>query len=135
MANLKLSDLCASDMANAAGLLRSGGFIDIYDGAQPANANTAIVSQVLLVTLTFGTPGFGAAAYGVSVADPIASGVAIANGTASWYRTYKIDHTTAVTDGSVGTTGSGSNLELNTTTIGVGNVVACVSWTFTVPEA
>ena len=40
----------------------NGGYLRVYDGAQPANTATAVTTQVKLAELRFGTPAFGAAA-------------------------------------------------------------------------
>ena len=121
--------------------LPDSGFIEIYSGAQPLDANTAIVAQVLLVTLTlaataFVTPPVASGAAGSRVvtatANSITSGTAVATGTAAWFRCYKSDGTTVLFDGSVGT--AGCDLNLNTTAIVSGGTVACTSLTITQNE-
>jgi len=99
----------------------SGSIIRLYDGSQPANANTAIVSQTLLVSLTI-AGGFGTDSNGTITLGAVTSGIAAASGTASFFRIVKSDGTTVVMDGSVGT--SGSDLNLNTTTIASSQTVA-----------
>jgi hypothetical protein len=104
----------------------NNGFLDIYDGAQPTDADTAIGSQVLLASLTFGATAFGSASAGLATANPITADLsADATGTAAWFRCFKSDHTTAVLDGSVGT--SGCNLNLNSTAIVSGANVSVTS--------
>jgi hypothetical protein len=111
-------------------VLLNAGFIDIYDGTQPVTADTAITTQVKLAHLTFGNPAFGASVAGVATANAIAQDVsADATGTASWFRAYKTDGTTAVYDGSVGT--SGCNLNLNSVAISAGAAVSVTSFTMT----
>jgi hypothetical protein len=57
---------------------------------------------------------------------------AAATGTAAWFRAYKSDGVTGVLDGSVGT--SGSDLNLNTTSIVSGATVAVTSFTVSQSE-
>ena len=102
-ANPKRSNVAANAACDAMAALLNGGTITIWDGAQPANADTAPTTQVKLVTLTFANPAFGAAAAGVATAAAIVSGVASVTSTAAWFRCYKSDATTVVYDGTVGT--------------------------------
>lgn len=128
--NPSLANVTASASADGAMALANNGFFDIYDGTQPANANTAITTQVRLASCTFGATAFGAAVNGVATANAIGSDTdADASGTATWFRWYKSDHTTAILDGSVGT--SGADLNLTTTTIGIHGTVAITSFTYT----
>jgi hypothetical protein len=125
----KLADTAVNAEANAVVDLLDGGKIQIYDGAQPANADTAVSTQTLLAELTFGTPAFGAAAAGVATANAITpDSSADATGTATWFRALKSD-TTKMFDGSVGT--SGCNLNLNSTAIQLGAAVSISAFTFT----
>ena len=133
MSNIaNLSDTAANAEANALAPLLNGGFIELYTGVQPANANTPLSGNTLLATLTFGNPAFGAAAAGVITANAIASGTAAATGTATFGRLYKSDGTTVVMDVTVGTSGAGINL--NTTSIVTGGLVSVTSFTHTVTE-
>ena len=102
----------------------------IYDGTRPANPNTAITSQTLLVTLTCNASAFAAAASGgVLTANAITNGTAAATGTASWFRLVKSDGTTPIMDGDVST--SGADLNLNNTSIATGQTVSVTSFTVT----
>jgi hypothetical protein len=124
----KLSNAAASAECNALAALLDGGFLDIYDGVQPATADTSITTQNLLASLQFATPAFGAAVNGVAISDVITPDAsADASGTASWYRCFSSDHTTVVQDGSIGT--SGANLNLNSVAISIGAEVALDSFT------
>lgn len=105
------------------------GKLRIYDGSQPATADTAIGAQVKLAELTFSDPAFGAASNGVATANAItADSSADATGTAAWFRVVDSNGTT-VFDGTVGT--SGADLNLNTTSIVAGAEVAVSSLTYT----
>lgn len=100
--------------------------IRIYDGTQPANANTAISTQTLLVSLTI-SGAFGTDSNGTLTFSTINSGTAVASGTAGFFRIVKSDGTTVVMDGSIGT--SSADLVLNTTTIATNDTVAISSGT------
>jgi hypothetical protein len=130
--NTQLADATANAACNAITALANGGTLKIYDGTQPANANTAVSTQVLLVTLTFSATAFGAAAAGVATANAITSGTAVATSTATWFRVFSSGGA-VVWDGTVGT--SGANLNLPTTAITSGGSVSISSLTFTELEA
>lgn len=100
--------------------------IRIYDGSQPANANTAISTQTLLVSLTV-SGALGTDTNGTITFSTIGNGTAVATGTAGFFRIVKSDGTTVVMDGSVGT--SSADLVLNTTTIATNDTVAISSGT------
>jgi hypothetical protein len=99
----------------------TGALINIYAGSQPANANTAIVGQTLLVTLTV-TGSFGTDSNGTITLSTVTNGTAVATGTASFFRITQSDNTTVVMDGSVAT--SDADLVLNNTSIATGQVVS-----------
>ena len=128
--NPKRTDAAANAAADAMAVLLDGGYLRIYDGAQPADASTAITTQVLLAELRFGTPAFGAAVAGVATANAITGdSAADATGTAAWFRALKSDGTTVVTDGTVGT---GTNdLVINSTSIAAGVTVSVSAFTIT----
>lgn len=92
----------------------SGCLINIYQGTQPANANTAISGQTLLVSLPI-SGSFGTDANGTITLSTVTSASAVATGTASFFRIFKSNGTTVVMDGSVGT--SNADMILNTTAI------------------
>jgi len=127
-----LSDAAANAEATALGLLCNSGTINLYSGAQPANANTALSGNTLLATLTFASSAFNAPNAGVITADLIASAVAVATGTATFARLLKSDGTTVIMDVTVGTTNAG--LTLNTTAIVQGATVSISAFTHTVQE-
>lgn len=132
--NTQLAYATCNAQANALGTLLNSGYIRIYSGTQPANANTAISNQVLLAELRFNATAFQAANNGVITANAITSeDAALATGTATWCRLLKSDGTTVVMDGSVGT--SAANLVLVTASITIGDPVVVTSFTHTVPRA
>lgn len=104
----------------------SGAIIHIYSGTQPANANTAISTQTLLVALTV-TGTFGTDSNGTITMSSVANGTAVATGTASFFRITKSDNSTVVMDGSVGT--SSADMILDNTSINATQVVSISSGT------
>jgi hypothetical protein len=109
----------------------NAGFLDIYDGVQPATPDTAVTSQNKLAHLPLGATAFGASASGTKTANAITNGTGLANSTATWFRAYKADDVTAVIDGSVGT--SNADLVLNDTAITTGGTVAVTAWSVSMP--
>jgi hypothetical protein len=110
----------AVNAGTGAGLLR------IYSGTRPSTGGTA---TTLLAELTFSDPAFGNAAAGVITASAItADASANATGTATWFRI--VDSSgTFVMDGDVGV--SGSDLNLNSTSISTGQNVSVTSFVIT----
>ena len=104
----------------------SGCKINLYSGTQPANANTAISTQTLLVQLTI-SGGFGTDSNGTLTFGTVTNGTAVASGTASFFRIVKSDGTTVIMDGSVGT--SGADMNLDNTSIATGQTVTITSGT------
>ena len=120
--NLKYSNGTRSAQQN--GLITyagSGAKINIYAGSQPANANTAISGQTLLVTLTV-SGSFGTDSNGTITLSTVTNGTAVATGTAAFFRITQSNGTTVVMDGSVAT--SDADLVLNNTSIATGQVVS-----------
>ena len=131
----KFADATAIAAVTAVATLLVSGYLEIYNGTQPVNANTAIGAQVLLSGgMRFSSTAFASitasAGTVTATANSIASDTsAAATGTATWFRAYKSDGTTVVLDGSVGT--SGCDLNLNTTSIVSGATLP--SWRSSTP--
>lgn len=104
----------------------SAAIIHIYSGTQPANANTAISTQTLLVALNV-SGSFGTDSNGTITLSSVTSATAVATGTASFFRITKSDNSTVVMDGSVGT--SGTDMILDNTSIATGQTVSITSGT------
>lgn len=109
----------ANAAANAIAAQANAGFLDIYDGAQPA-AGAAVTTQNKLARFTLSNPAFASAVNGVcaqnawaSVTILLSSGVG-GVGPAAWSRLLKTDGTTILYDGSVGV-GAGFNLSISNT--------------------
>lgn len=126
------------------------GVIDIYSGAQPADADAAetgtklaritvasgaFTSGVGTNGLSFGTPAAGV----VAKAAEVWSGVGLAAGTAGWYRFYANTVVTGVStstcrfDGACAT--SGSNLNMSSTNVAVGATITIDSASWTMPAS
>jgi hypothetical protein len=129
--NLSLAANTAKVMLNAITTIASAGYIEIFSGTQPASSDTGITTQVELVSLPLNSTAFGTPASGQMSAGAITPATAIATGTASWFRMYETDGTTAIMDGSVGT--SGCDLNLVSTTITSGDIIGVTSFTITLP--
>jgi len=128
--NPKRSNVAVSAAADAVCPLLNNGYLRLYDGTQPATADTAVTTQTKLAELRWNATAFGAASNGVATANAITSDAsAAATGTATWFRALKSDGTTVVFDGSVGT--SGCDLNLNSAAISAGAQVSVTAFTYT----
>jgi len=108
------------------------GTIQIRSGTQPASADSA-ATGTLLATVTLSDPAFGPASNGsASLAGVPLSAVAVADGTAGWFRMLDSNGNT-VLDGSVSVTGGGGDLQLSTTTITTGLTVEITSGSISMP--
>lgn len=107
----------------------SGARLRIYSGTRPTNANTALGAQVLLAELVCGTPFAPSAASAALTANAITQDAsADATGTASFFRLFLANGTTAVTDGDCGV-GTGE-LQLVSTSIVATQPVQVTSFVF-----
>lgn len=129
--NTQLADATVNAQAVALSTLCNSGIIRVYDGAQPATADTAVGAQVLGVTLTFGATAFPAPSGGVLTANAITSGVAGASITPTWARILKSDLTTVIMDCSAAA--AGANLTIGAFT--AGTTVTCSSFVHDVRNA
>ena len=104
------------------------GFIDIYTGSQPA-ANTA-PTGTLLVSCALTADAYAAASGGVASKNGTIVGTAVANGTAGYAQQRNAANTRWMY-GSVTTTGGGGDVELDTTSILINDVVTITASTIT----
>lgn len=131
--NPKLSNAGANTKVDAITAQLNNGFLRIYDGTQPASADTAVGAQTLLAELRFNATAFAAAVAGVAAANAFTGDLsANATGTASWCRALKSDGTTVIFDGAVGV--SGSDLNLNTVSVVLGATVDVTAFQYTQPK-
>jgi hypothetical protein len=134
--NTQLANATVNGQGDNLSARLNSGFLDIYDGTQPTNADTAVGAQVKLVRLTYSATAAPATAAGVITFNAMTSGTALATGTPTWFRAWQSNGTTAVYDGTVGA--SSANLNLSGLTGGqiiIGGTVAISSYTYTVNKA
>ncbi|MDE3021963.1 MAG: hypothetical protein KGI54_08895 [Pseudomonadota bacterium] len=129
--NTQLADATVNAQATSLSTLANSGLCKIYDGTQPATADTALSGNTLGVTLTMNATAFGAPSSGVLTANAITSGVAVASITPTWFRLFKSDGTTVIMDGSCGS--SGANMTIGAFTSGT--TVTCSSFVHDVRNA
>ncbi len=123
------TELAVNAEADAVCRLLDGGSLDLYDGVQPASADSPITTQTRLSSVQFGSPAFYPASRGVAKAytmtsDPAAEGT----GSATWFRAITSDGRT-VFDGSVGK--SDADLIVNTVDVVQNAIVSLASMTYT----
>ena len=134
MANLSYISANA-ELAALAPLMNSG-FIEVYSGPMPANANTALSgSNTLLATLTLSPTAFGAPSMGTITANTIGSAPAINTAIAVFARIYQSDGITVVMDVTVGISGSGAEMIVATTSFIGGATISCSGFTHTITSA
>jgi two-component sensor histidine kinase len=130
--NPKLSTARRNAMLDNCLANANSGILRIYDGTQPADADTAVSTQNILAELTMNATAFAAASGGSASANAISNDSSANNtGTATWFRLFKSDGTTAIMDGSAGT--GTVNLVLNSAAISSGAIVSVTSFTVTFP--
>ncbi|MCA1686852.1 MAG: hypothetical protein LC745_12965, partial [Planctomycetia bacterium] len=110
-------------------LLGASATVKLYDGTQPAGPGTAVSTQVLIATLTYGATPFGAATAAVpavATANAITSGTAVATSTVTWTR-HATSGGVAVFDTSAAA--SGADLNFTPAAITTGQTVSISSLT------
>lgn len=137
-----ISDTAAKAGLDAITALLNSGTLEIYDGTQPTDCNTAISTQNLLGTFTFGSTAFAASVASgtapnrsaVATANSISDVTASATGTASWFRGKRSsgNGSTAIIDGTVGT--SGTDAIMTDVSLTAGEAMHVASLTISQPE-
>jgi len=131
--NPKFANAAVNAEADALSPQFDNGYLRIYDGAQPTNADTAVGAQVLLAELRFNADAFPAAAAGLLTANAITGDAAAnATGTAAWFRALQSNGTSVIMDGTVGT--ATSDLVLDSTAIQINADVNVTSFTLQVSK-
>ena len=126
----RLTSAAANAQIDAVTALLNGGWLDVYDGTQPASADDRPSGANVLASLQFGSPAFFPGVNGVAIAHPMTPDMdAMRTGTATWYRLTRADHRTGVADGSVGT--ADANLIMNAVAIQQHAEVAIGAFTLT----
>jgi hypothetical protein len=127
------SNAAANAEANAFAATLNTGYLRIYTGSQPATVDTALSGNTLLCELRYNATAFAAAAAGVLTANAIASANPVASGTATFYRAFSSDGTTAIYDDSVAISGAGLIFATDTN-IAVGTAVTITALTVTLQK-
>lgn len=124
------------DALDAAAAAANSGLLRVYNGTPPANTAAALSGNTLLAELTLNATAFAAASAGVLTANAISPDAsANASGTITFARIYESDGTTVWSQiNDVGTTGSGSELEMPSLTVTSGEPVTASALTITWPE-
>jgi hypothetical protein len=130
--NPKWSNFAVNTEVDALLAQLNSGYLRMYDGTQPVDADTAIGAQVKLAELRWNGTAFAPTVAGVATANAITSDTNTVAGTATWFVALKADGTTVVFMGSVGL--AGCNINLNSVSIGNGGTVAVSSFTYTQPK-
>ena len=102
--------------------------VNIYSGSVPGNADASLGAAILLVSLPCSATFAPAASAGVLTANAITQTNVGTSGTAAFYRLIATGGSTVLAQGAVGT--SGSDMNLNTTTLVTGG--PCVVSSFTI---
>jgi len=129
----KLSDAVRNILADAIGDLYDGGELKIYSGSQPATPITA-PTGTLLATITLPTPAFSAAVAGVKSKTGVWTTTGLADDDAGWGR-MKTSGGADPIDFSIGASGSGEDIEMDSVAIETGQTVTVSAFTFTQPAA
>jgi hypothetical protein len=141
MMTISISDAAQNAACNGIVDLVDGGAtngeIEIRTGSKPADPNDA-ATGTLLATVPCNDPAFGnSGASVVGQADlagtlPLEDPTPVASGTAGWFRAMD-SNGNAVFDGTVGVSGSGADMIVNTTTVTAGVPFRITSGSFTIP--
>ena len=142
MANWRIATATRNAMLDEVNNRLNGGpaaaKIRIYDGSQPANADTALSGQTQLAEVTLNDPAADVPASGgvlnLDVTPVPEDASADATGTATWARALTSDNVT-VFDCDVSATGGGGSLQFNTVSFVAGGPVRITAFSFTIPAA
>lgn len=131
--NPKYSNACVNAEADAMARLLDNGYLRVYSGSQPTNADTALGAQTLLAEARFNATSAPAASAGLLTFNAFTADSSIdATGTAAFFRALKSDGTTVVFDGSVGT--SSADLVVNSVAFQSGAQFSVTSFTHQVSK-
>jgi hypothetical protein len=123
----KRTEEAANAAVDAMAVLADNGYLRIYSGTQPYNAETQLSGQTLLAQLRFADPAFSPAFDGLAYADTLTpEDSVLATAVATWFRVFKSDGTTPLWDGSVGETDC--NINLGSVDFVVGDTVAITEY-------
>lgn len=123
------------------------GFIDIYQGSQPADADTGSAGSLKLGTVTVNGDGSTGVTFDATTTTTISKAAAetwkftgLAAGVAGWFRFYQAGGSPTATsttekriDGSIGT--SGADMNITNTTIALSATTTVDACTLTLPKS
>lgn len=119
---MKVTTAERNRMIDAHAARYNNGYLRIYSGTRPANANTALSGNTLLAELRWNATAFAAASAASATANAITQdSSADATGTASFVRNFESDGITVLSDMSLGT--SGAEVTISTLSITSGGIV------------
>lgn len=132
-----LANHVVNSQANAYATLCNGGYLRSYSGPVPANADTPLgPDNILLSENRYAATAFQQAINGEVTANPISDDTdAPATGTRSFIREFMADGITPLQDLSVGLIGSGADVEFATLEVVQHAVSQITSRTHTVPKS
>ena len=128
--NVILGVAAANAETAAIGALCNSGYLRLYDGSQPATADTAVTDQTLIAELRFPSTALsnvtsGSGGFNALTADSSAN----ATGTPTWFRALKSDGTSTVFDGTVGVGGE-YDCSIDSVPVSAGGTVSVTSMTY-----
>lgn len=126
----RLNDAARNRQADSIGDDFNNATLKIYTGTQPAAG--AAATGTLLVTITLPADAMAAASAGVAAKSGTWSGVAVATGSAGWFR-IESSAGSRWYDGAITATGGGGEIELTTTSIVSSETVTINSFLVTQP--
>jgi hypothetical protein len=127
----KLTAARKNTMADALAASLNSGYLRIYNGTEPATADTALSGNTLLAELRFNATAAPSAVAGLLTFNAITQDSSNdANGTATFFRAFRSNGTTVEFQGAVGATGTA--LVMSSTTITAGGTTAVSSLTYQV---
>jgi hypothetical protein len=112
----------------------NGGSLRFYTGPRPASVAAGIGSAALLATLALSATAFGASSNRAVTANSITGANAAATGTIGFAACFAADGVTLISLHTVGTSGSGAECIVNSTSCTTGIAVSCSSFTITQPD-
>lgn len=134
MATIKLSNEAATLKAQAIKDALAGGILRIYTTPTPTNADDAH-SGTILSQHTLPSPAFGTVSNGVMTANTINDENGLATGSAANWRAFGAGSPeNVICQGTVGVSGSGASLIINSTAVVAGGVVTPISWVYSQPK-
>ena len=128
--NIALANL----QADSVGADLNSGFIDIYDGTQPADPSDP-PDGTLLVSCALNSDAYGAASGGIAAKNGTVSGVAVANGTAVYAQQRNAANTRWMYEPVVMAAPAAGVVSLDNTTIAINDVVTVTVSTVKQPTA